>query len=309
MLTIGAAAVVIHFVNANVYGPEQQVAGYLEALQEGNGERALGLLGAKVPDSNAVLLDDAGLAASTAGLQVLEVSEAARSANDRADVRARYTLGGEERESSFRLTRTEKQWLFFDRWSFAPSTLPTVTVTAASQREATVNGVRVALPAETTTFAAFYPTRVEASYTSEFLAAPAASGIVGSPADTVDLVLTTEATEALKTAVDARVRDFLDGCTSARDRLAPPGCPFFHFTDNQVQPPIVWTITEYPTVDIRNVAGKWVLSPLTGKARLTATQTDLFSGVKSPLTVEKEFSFAARLSMGSGEVTVTPLID
>ena len=309
MLTVAAAVVAIFFVNAKIYGPEHQVSSYLTALKEGDGERALGLLAAKVPNANAALLDDEGLKASTADLEVLEIGEPQDAGANRVDVDVRFSLGGEEETTTYRLERTEKHWLFFDRWSFVPSSLPTLTVTAAGQQQASVNGVPVALPEDTTTFAAFYPARVEVSYTSEFFAAPAQSAFVASPQDTADLVLTTEATEALKEEVDEDVRAFLAGCTSAQDRLAPPGCPFFHFTDNRGQLPIVWEITEYPEVKIRSVSGNWVLSPLNGKARLTATQTDLFSGVKSPLDVEKDFSFAAQLSVGSTEVSVTPLID
>ncbi|WP_146070449.1 hypothetical protein [Arthrobacter sp. 08Y14] len=309
MLTIAAAVVVIYFVNAKVYGPGHQVSSYFDALQEGDGERALGLLAAKVPQSNAALLDGDALRAAAADLELVQIGEPRDAGEDRVDIDVTYAMGAEEAQSTFRLTRTEKHWLFFDQWSFVPSVLPTVTVSAPSQREAVLNGVQVALPEETTTFASFYPTRVEASYESEFFAAPAESGVLTSPRDTVSLVLATEATEALRNAVDAKVRDFLAGCTGAQDRLAPPGCPFFHFTDNRVQPPIVWEITQYPEVNIRSVSGKWVLSPLNGKARLTAEQTDLFSGVKSPLEVEKDFSFAAQLSVGAGEVSVTPLID
>ena len=309
MVVIAAAVVTIYFVNAKVYGPEHQVAGYLHALEDGDGERALGLLGAKVPDSNAVLLDDDALRAATADLDVQHISEPRSAGENKVDVDVTYSLGGEDAQSTFRLNRAAKQWLFFDQWSFVPTSLPTVTVTAGNLQEATVNGVRVALPEETTTFAAFYPARVEASYTSEFFAAPAVSGVLTSPQTSVDLVLATEATEALNSAVDSKIRDFLAGCTEAKDRLAPPGCPFFHYTDNRVDLPIVWEITEFPEITIRLVSGSWVLSPLTGTAHLSAVQTDLFSGVKSPLEVDREFSFAARLSVGSGEVSVTPLID
>ncbi len=309
MLTIAAAVVVIYFVNTKVYGPGHQVSSYFNALRDGDGERALGLLAAKVPESNAALLDGDALKASAADLEVLEISEPRTAGDNRVDIDVSYALAGNEARTTFRLDRTEKQWLFFDRWSFVPSVLPTVTVSAPSQQEAVLNGVRVALPEETTTFASFYPARVEASYDSEFFAAPAQSGVLASPRDTVALILATEATETLTNAVDAEVREFLAGCTSAQDRLAPPGCPFFHFTDNRVQLPIVWEITQYPEVNIRAVSGNWVLSPLSGKARLTAVQTDLFSGVKSPLEVEKDFSFAAQLSVGAGEVSVTPIID
>lgn len=308
MLTIAAAVVVIYFVNTKVYGPAHQVSSYFAALQEGDGERALGLLAAKVPDANPALLDGEALKASTADLEVLDIGEPRNAGADRVDLEVTYSLGGEEGKSTYRLERTDRQWLFFDRWSFVPTALPTLTVTAASQQEATVNGVQVALPEDTTTFAAFYPARVEVSYNSKYFAAPAESGILTAPQDTADLVLTTEATETLKNEVDAEVRAFLTGCTSAQDRLAPTGCPFFHFTDNRVELPIVWEITEFPKVSIRSVSGNWVLAPLNGKARLSATQTDLFSGAKSPLEVEKDFSFAAQLSVG-GDVSVTPLVD
>lgn len=309
MLTVAAAVVVIHFVNAKVYGPGQQISSYFEALQEGDGERALGLLSAKVPQSNAALLDGDALRAAAADLELIQIGEPRDAGDNRVDMDVTYTVGDEEARSTFRLARVEKDWLFFDRWSFVPSVLPTVTVTAPSQREAVLNGVQVALPEETTTFASFYPARVETSYESEFFAAPSETGVLTSPRETLSLTLATEATEALTDAVDAEVRGFLAGCTSARDRLAPPGCPFFHFTDNRVQPPIVWDIIQYPEVNIRSVSGKWVLSPLNGRARLTAEQTDLFSGARSPLEVEKDFSFAAQLSVGAGGVSVTPLID
>lgn len=309
MLTVAAAVVVIYFVNTKSYGPQQQVSSYFSALREGDGERALGLLAAKVPAGNAALLDGEALKASTADLEVLEIGEPSSAGNDRVDIEVRYSLGGEEGRSTFKLDRTGREWLFFDQWSFVPSTLPTLTVVSPSQRVASLNGVAVALPEETTTFTAFYPARAEVSYTSEFFAAPAAAGLLGGPADTVELTLATEATEALRTAVDAEVRTFLAGCTGTQDRLSPTGCPFFHDTDNRVELPIVWEITEYPSVDVRPVSGSWVLSPLTGKARVTATQTDLFSGAKSPLNVEKDFSFAAELSVGGSDVRVSPLVD
>ena len=308
MLTIAAAVVVIYFVNAKVYGPEHQVKNYFSALQEGDGERALGLLAAKVPDANAALLNGEALRASAADLELLEIGDPRDAGGNRMDLEVRYSLGGSEATTTYRLERTGRNWLFFDGWSFVPSSLPTRTVPAANPQEATVNGVQVALPEDTTTFTAFYPGRVEVSYDSKYFAAPAESAVITSPQDTANLVLATEATETLKKEVDADVREFLAGCTSAQDRLAPPGCPFFHYID-RVELPINWEITEYPAVDIRSVSGNWVLAPLNGTVRLTTTQTDLFSGAKSALEIDKDFSFAARLSVGSNGVSVTPLID
>ncbi|QWC09787.1 hypothetical protein KKR91_15195 [Arthrobacter jiangjiafuii] len=309
MLTIAAAVVVIYFVNAKAYGPQHQVSSYFSALKEGDGERALGLLAAKVPAGNPALLDGEALKASTAGLEILEIGEPSSAGQNRVDIEVRYSLGGEEAQSTYRLDRTGREWLFFDQWSFVPSTLPTVTVLSPSQRQAALNGVPVSLPQERTTFSAFYPSRPEVSYTSEFFAAPPSAAVLAGPLDTKELTLATEATEALTGAVDAELRTFLDGCASTQDRLAPPGCPFFHFTDNKVELPITWEITEYPVVSIRPVSGSWVLSPLTGKARVKTTQTDLFSGAKSPLEAETDFSFGAQLAVGTDGVSVTPLVD
>ncbi|NKX52154.1 hypothetical protein HER39_16580, partial [Arthrobacter deserti] len=49
MLTIAAGALAIVLVNAKVYGPQQQVRDYFQALQDGDGPKALGLLRASVP--------------------------------------------------------------------------------------------------------------------------------------------------------------------------------------------------------------------------------------------------------------------
>lgn len=309
MLTIAAAVVAIWLVNAKVYGPAKQVENYLQALQDGDGALALGILNAEVPDANAALLDAEALSASTRGLEVLEMEEVASSVDGRASVVLSYRLGEEQGESTFELEQTGTRWLFFDEWSFRAQQLPTVQVTAPNQNEADLNGARVLLPEGTNTFAAFYPARVAASYTSGYFEAPEQTGVVSGPGDGLDLTLRSQATAELVETVDSRVREFLDSCAGEQNRLAPPGCPFYHLTDNRVEPPITWEILEYPTVQISPADGHWVLAPLEGKARVSATQTDLFSGAQSPLVEEKEFSFGARLSITDAGVSLTAVID
>ena len=309
MLTIAAAVVVIWLVNAKAYGPGKQVEDYLQALQDGNGAQALGLLNAEVPDANAVLLDGDALRASTAGLEVLEIEEIETSVENRSDVVVRYRLDGTENQSTFQLEKTGTRWMFFDQWGFRPVTLPDIRVSAANQNEAVLNGTRVALPEGSNTFAAFYPSRVAASYTSGYFEAPEETGVLAAPSGSLDLTLRSQATPALVEAVDARVHEFLDNCAGEQNRLAPAGCPFYHLTDNRVEPPITWEITKYPTVEISPADGHWVLAPLEGTARVTATQTDLFSGVQSPLVEDKEFSFGARLNVTDQGISLTAVVD
>ncbi|MBF4994199.1 hypothetical protein ITX31_08755 [Arthrobacter gandavensis] len=309
MLSIAAAVVVVWLVNAKVYGPAKQVEDYFQALQDGNGALALGILNAEVPQANAALLDSDALRASTEGLEVLGMEEVSTSADGRTDVVVSYRLDGTEQQSTFELEQTGTRWMFFDEWSFRPQGLPTVRINAPNQNEAELNGTRVLLPEGSNTFAAFYPSRVAASYTSGYFEAPEQSAVLAGPGDSQDLTLRSQATEELVKTVDARVREFLDNCAGEQNRLAPPGCPFYHLTDNRVEPPITWEILEYPTVEISPADGHWVLAPLQGQARVSATQTDLFSGAQSPLVEEKDFTFGARLSVTDAGVSLTAVID
>ncbi|MFF2675673.1 hypothetical protein ACFVRT_03670 [Arthrobacter koreensis] len=309
MLSIAAAVVVIWLVNAKVYGPAKQVENYFQALQDGDGALALGILNAEVPEANAALLDADALRASTEDLEVLGMEEVSTSMDGRTNVVVNYRIDGAEQQSTFELEQTGTRWMFFDEWSFRPQDLPTVRVNAPNQNEAQLNGARVLLPEGSNTFAAFYPSRVAASYTSGYFEAPEQSAVLAGPGDSVDLTLRSQATEELVKTVDARVREFLDNCAGEQNRLAPPGCPFYHLTDNRVEPPITWEILEYPTVEISPADGHWVLAPLQGKARVSATQTDLFSGAQSPLIEEKDFTFGARLSVTDAGVSLTAVID
>ncbi len=309
MLSVAAAAVVIWLVNAKVYGPAKQVEDYFQALQDGNGALALGILNAEVPDANAALLDADALRASTEGLEVLGMDEVSTPVDGRTDVVVSYRLDGAEQQSTFELEQTGTRWMFFDEWSFRPQDLPTIRVNAPNQNEAQLNGTRVLLPEGTNTFAAFYPSRVAASYTSGYFEAPEQSAVLAKPGEAADLTLRSQATEELVKTVDARVREFLDNCAGEQNRLAPPGCPFYHLPDNRVEPPIPWEILECPTVEISPADGHWVLAPLQGKARVSATQTDLFSGAQSPLVEEKDFTFGARLSVTDAGVSLTAVID
>ncbi|MCC9173608.1 hypothetical protein [Arthrobacter sp. zg-Y179] len=307
MLTIAAAVVVIYFVNAKAYGPEKQVDSYLQKLADGEGEQALGMLNAQVPEANAALLDGEALRASVKGQQVREIGDAEEIGGNRAEIAVDYAYGEAEGTTRFVLENTGKHWLFFDTWEFVPATLPTVQVTAPALREATLNGVRVTLPDGANTFAAFPGSRVAASYDSQYLAASEREIVVSDDAEP-QLTLVPEPTKELVSKIDAGIREFLDGCTAA-DRLAPPGCPFYHLTNNRVDQPIRWSITDYPDVELTQAEGAWVLSPLSGTAQVTATQVDLFSGDKSPLVAEESFTFNASLRVDGENVTLSPQVD
>ncbi len=162
-----------------------------------------------------------------------------------------------------------------------PAALPVLEVTVVNSSQATLNGVPVNMPNGRNSFAVFYPGEYEASLNGEYFAAPATRATVsGRDVPTAPLSLLTEATQGLKDAVGAKVKEFLDTCAAeaVKQQKLQPDCPFYHATFNRVtHGTINWSITEYPKVSIEPFGGRWVVAPLDGKARLEAQQTDLFT--------------------------------
>src|SRR5215217_7590201 len=88
----GFVATVV-LLNGRLYGPEHQVGLYLEALQQGDGGKALGLLNASVPEgSNPTLLDGEALRRASASLGDVEVGDARTTDGDRVEVPVTYSV-------------------------------------------------------------------------------------------------------------------------------------------------------------------------------------------------------------------------
>lgn len=309
MLAIVAAIATVTLVNTHMFGPHQQVESYLDALRNGEGERALGLLNATVPDANAALLDGPALQRAAQGVEDVRIAEAQPSGEDRVEIDVTYTINDAEHTTGFLLEKTGTEWLFFDRWEFVPSPLPTLEVSVINQNEATLNGTRVLMPEGRNRFAAFYPAEVEAHYTSEYFAAPAQTvAVTDRRQGPARVNLATAATPALTEAVTAQLKTFLDSCAK-QSVFQPANCPFGYETESRVAGPITWSITEYPEVRIEPFNGDWVISPLTGTVQLETKLQDLFTGAIEPLSVPQEFGFTARLAVTDEGITVTPVVE
>nr|WP_028280322.1 hypothetical protein [Arthrobacter sp. H5] len=309
MLAIAGAITTIYIVNVHVFSPEQQVESYLEALKDGDGERALGLLNASMPEANAALLDGPALQQSAAAVESVQIGEPLQAGDGRVDVPVTYMIREVEHSTGFVLEKTGTEWLFFNRWEFVPAVLPVVEVSVINENEATVNGTRVLMPDGRNQFAVFYPGGLEAHYTSQFFAAPAQTLSVTSRQGSAGrIALATQATEELSEAVDAQIRSFLDTCAT-QTVFQPANCPFAFQTENRVAGEIKWSITEYPTVSIEPFNGDWVMAPLTGTAQLDTSLQDLFTGTIEPISVPQDFGFTARLAVTDEEITVTPVVE
>ncbi len=308
LLAVAVGALTIFLVNSRVFGPEQQIRNYFQALKDGSGEEALGILNARVPDADPSMLDGAALKAAAAPIDNLDVGEPQSSGGQRVTVPVTYTLDGEELTSSYTLENVGTRWLFFDTWEFVPTPLPTVQLSVINQNTATLNGTPVAMPGGENSFAVFYPGKYESHYTSQYFAAPAQTTVVNTRQDKARASLSTHATDKLRKDVGQQVKNFLDEC-ALQKVLQPTGCPFYFNTENRIVGNIKWNITEYPEIVIEPNNGRWIMRPLSGAALLTTTQQDLFTGQIIPLEVESHFSFTARLDVTDSNITVTPVVE
>jgi len=310
MLAVAGAVVAVNLVNKSIASPQQPVREYLDALQKGDGGKALGLLRATVPQSNPAMLDGGALKAATARISGIKFGDAVDRGGNQVMVPIDYTIGGSQAHTEFLLQRSGTQWLFFQDWSFVPTTLPVLDVTVVNSNQATLNQVPVNMPDGRNSFAVFYPGEYEASLNGQYFAAPATRATLsGREAPAAPLNLLTQATEGLKKAVSDKVKEFLDTCADQADKKQQlqPDCPFYHATNNRVvDGTIDWSITDYPAVSIEPFGGRWVVAPLDGKARITARQVDLFTGATTDLNAVHDFSFTARLDVAGDTVNLTP---
>lgn len=313
-LTVVASVVAIATVKNTVTGPAEPVRAYIAALQAGDGGRALGLLHATVPPGSAALLDGAPLKDSMNRVQDISYETTAPDPNgssgpNRANVTVHYTVDGEAHESQFAVDRVGTDWLFFPRWSIAAAQLPVLAATVVNSARATVNGATVNMPDGRNAFPVFFPGSYVGSLEGEQFAAEPRSVVVSGPASTTPLNLATQATPQLVSAIDAKVRGYLDDCarSATEQQRLQPNCPFSLDTTTRIQDgTIAWSVSAYPAVSIEPYQGHWALSPMQGRARLRATTINLFTGARAPLDTEVDFDFGARLDVTDTAVTVTP---
>ncbi|WP_417219858.1 hypothetical protein [Arthrobacter sp.] len=305
-----AAVVTITLVNQKVFGPERQVSTYFGLLQDGEGEQALGLLDPAAPKGNALLLDGKALQSAVEPIEDFTVQDAREVTDGKVEVTTTYQVGGQEHSTVFHLTRTGRDWLFFDRWAFAATDLPQITVTADTTNEVQVNGEAAPLAKGAARLPVFLPAVVDASYRDKYFQGAKRQLVVdsASTAGTDGLALTTKPTRKLVQDVDAELHKYLDGC-ARQQVLKPAGCPLSYDTEARVSSDTIhWKITRYPTVEIGPYDGGWVLRPLEVGTSLNLVEQDLMTGVKTENTVEHDFGFTAKLDISGESVTVTPVV-
>lgn len=297
----GALALISHFA----YGPVAQVRTYFEAIQDGQGGRALSLLNAEVPQGDGAVMDGKPLRQAARSIEDVRY-EVVEKDDDAATVRAEYRINDADASTDFALHRTGTWGGLFTTWEIDPVELPVLKVSAPTTGAATLNQRKVGVPQGGQSFPVFYPGVYAADYASDLLSAPEVTTTVTVPDRPVDpLKLAVEPSQKVKDSVKAQVGEQLARCTQ-QDSLYPSGCPFEYDFDGRVDGDVVWSITQYPNASAKvRSDGSWELVNPSGSARVDFQQMDLYTGEVSKVSQTVKFTIKADIQPEGDDVVVT----
>ena len=305
VVAVSIAATALIMTNKLVYGPTGQVREYFHALRVGNGSYARGLLNAQIPEGDAALLDGEALKRSVSSLsqvdyEVVETSEDGL----QATVRASYTLDGQKQHTDFQLHRSGTHWGFFDKWTIDGDILPTVQVNISGVEAATVNNRKVAVDDGVATFPVFYPGSYAVSYDSVVFTAQKVSEVVTAQGTNHTVRMDLKPSDNALESVKDQVREYVQAC-AAKNTLYPEGCPFEYAFTGRVDSAVQWKVEKIadPQVSV-NKQGAWLLKPMTGTAKVSFTQLDLYTGARSRVQKEIPFTLKASIQADSKAVHV-----
>lgn len=302
------ALLALGLINRIVYNPAGQVSHYLSAVRDGNGERALGILGATVPDSNPAMLDGEALRASLANLEDLKVGDTEiTDSGEKATVKVSYSLHGEPQTTDFHLSKVGSHWGVFDQWHIDSKQLPVIRVSSPAVSAATLNNSKVAVDGGAQDFAVFYPGEYKATYESALYQSEPQTVQVNDPdSEAQEVKINLTPSEAAQTSVAYQIKAQLDECAT-KNSLFPSGCPFEYSFDGRVQGDVKWTIEKYPDPKAKLSGSKWVLPDSQGVAKVSFTQLDLYTGESSQVNETVKFAYTGKLEPTENEILVKPV--
>lgn len=296
VVAVSVAAAALVMTNKLVYGPTGQVREYFHALRTGNGSYARGLLGAQIPEGDASLLDGDALRRSVSSLGEVSYEVVETSADgEHATVRASYTLEGSQQHTDFRLHRSGTHWGFFDKWAIDEASLPSVKVNIQGVEAATINNRKVAVDKGAASFPVFYPGVYAVSYDSTVYTAQKVNEVVTAQDANHAVRMELKPSDNALSSVKEQVQDHLKKCTQ-QSTLYPGGCPFEYAFSGRVDSEVKWSVEKVadPQVSVSS-AGVWSLKPMSGTAKVSFTQLDLYTGARSQ--VQKEIPFTLKASV------------
>jgi hypothetical protein len=313
VLTVGSLVA----VNAVKAGPDKLVGEYVQALVDGDAEKALAILDPDIPNEDRELLTNKVFGAAENRIEGFSVISS-KVSGESAVVRVELRQGGRKYEQAFSLFKSRPEFLD-DHWKLGGSPLQRISISAdapvsafsvngiavaTGQGETSAFGTNISLPAFPGSYTVSLPEsekHLEAA--EEQVLVPI--GAAGQAPETVRLTL--QASESLRTETSRQVAAALAACEKSTE-LEPDGCPFYWFAFGDVRK-VKWSVDSEPDYTMqRSFDGVWRLSGGTpGKASVSYERNASFSRTSPEWekeTEEVDFSVRGSVSVVSDKVVV-----
>ena len=224
LVIVGAIA---HFIiNRTVYGPDATAEKFVEALNEGDFEKARSFASFDVPENAYTDLIDDPKYAKAAGdtLSDAQVTSSERNGDD-VTITVGYKQGEETKNIKLTGHKDGKQGLFFDKWKLNAPDLGTVKITAPAGAAVKINGEDFTASNPDTEYAVLPGTYEISTEGSKFVEATSAKTTVGFGGDDggAELKVDPKPTKALGTEVQKAVDKRIDECKKAKE-FEKAGC-------------------------------------------------------------------------------------
>ncbi|GGF50094.1 hypothetical protein GCM10010922_27570 [Microbacterium sorbitolivorans] len=326
-----AAIAAIVFGSAWLYrtfwGPGAFVERYIERLAVGDAAGALEMPGVapEYSDLDAIHRGQASevlLRSATLTSEIDDVKIVDEKSGDDGSfaVELSYTLDGSAAQMTFRVERDGFDGLV-PSWRFEVPPLSVVDLTVRGSWRFSVNGFEMdkrqispdgtdADPLAPVSMLAFTPGNYAVAVDTAATTASPTTVASASPLGIVPLDVQTVPTDELVDVVQKSVNDFLDGTCTTQPVLHPSGCPFGAPNDVSdlgiAQNDVAWEIVDYPMTRLVPDGDSWQVAPANGKARLTLTVYDYFTGALVNVERDVYFTMVADVDVREdGDVHIT----
>ncbi|GAA2848655.1 hypothetical protein [Paenarthrobacter ilicis] len=296
-------------------GPDKAVAGYLQALQNGEASKAMAIADPGVANDQRILLTDEVYSKAGKRIDRFEVVSTNVS-NDTATVVAAMYQEGRRQQTTYRLHKSNPEFLD-DHWVMDSATPRNLRISSDTPvKTLLINGQSVdvnlsdsrsvtypALPGEYT---------VELPPSEKYLAAPKLTTMVtiGTVSTSSTASLKVEASEALKSEVTSQIDAYLAECVKSTE-ARPANCPLNNYSSSRYTKNFRWALTTKPTFVVSKGYGEnpWrVRTSNPGKATVTYEKDNSY-GFGTPdwktTTDTTSVSLSANVSLDNGKVKVS----
>ncbi|MDJ0333726.1 hypothetical protein QMG83_00660 [Salinibacterium sp. G-O1] len=305
-VVLGAFAGTVVILNSTLYSASGFVRSYLDALSSKNAPVALELAGSgQRSTASRAMLDPAAMG----DLENIQFISESSFAYGIQRVVFSYVAGGRPGQSSFDVQRTGNVLGLFSSWTFATAPYSVVQMSVLNSQDFTANGVDLTTPEQGTVvpLVVFTPSAITITHESKFLTANPLIVVAAQPGASVVAALDVRANSALVAAVQGKVDDLLDTCTT-QTVLLPTGCPFGQQISNRIVSTPQWSMSEYPAV--RLIPGSepatWLMPVTNGAAHLTVDVQSLFDGTTSSFDEDVPFTVSYLVTfLSNDDVLIT----